>query len=263
MVTREGRVKILDFGLAKQRRTVAEANATLTEDLTQTLTVMGTAAYMSPEQVRGEAVDHRSDIFCLGLILHEMLSGKRTFTGESSVHVMHAILTERMRRNCQRACLPGWRASWRTVWRRRPAHDSSPRRTSVLTWDRWPARSGLPLAAPRKRLHQDSENGPGSRRRWRLLRRSRSVHSSIRGTCWWTRHHKSRGSLWDSSRRIQYLAARGRTRKLGQRAPRLRGLPTAAHSSLVAAAPGRNNFIFAGWTSRKLRCKRELYARET
>ena len=90
MVTREGRVKILDFGLAKHR-TGADG---VPEDLTHTGTVMGTAAYMSPEQVRGEAVDHRSDIFSLGLILHEMLSGKRTFTGESSVHVMHAILTQ-------------------------------------------------------------------------------------------------------------------------------------------------------------------------
>ena len=90
MVTREGRVKILDFGLAKRR---TEAGG-VPEDLTHTGAVMGTAAYMSPEQVRGEAVDHRSDIFCLGLILHEMLSGKRTFSGESSVHVMHAILTQ-------------------------------------------------------------------------------------------------------------------------------------------------------------------------
>ena len=90
MLTREGRVKILDFGLAK-RRTGADGAL---EDLTKTGTVIGTAAYMSPEQVRGEAVDHRSDIFCLGLVLHEMLSGKRTFTGESAVHVMHAILTQ-------------------------------------------------------------------------------------------------------------------------------------------------------------------------
>ena len=90
MVTRDGRVKIVDFGLAKRRIGVDAAP----EDLTHTGTVMGTAAYMSPEQVRGEAVDHRSDIFCLGLILHEMLSGKRTFTGESTVQVMHAILTE-------------------------------------------------------------------------------------------------------------------------------------------------------------------------
>ena len=90
MVTREGRIKILDFGLAK-RRTEGDG---VPEDLTHTGAVMGTAAYMSPEQVRGEPVDHRSDIFCLGLILHEMLSGKRTFTGESSVHIMHAILTE-------------------------------------------------------------------------------------------------------------------------------------------------------------------------
>jgi serine/threonine protein kinase len=70
MVTREGRVKILDFGLAKQCRT--DALGSVVEDLTNTGAIMGTAAYMSPEQVRGRDVDHRSDIFCLGLILHEM-----------------------------------------------------------------------------------------------------------------------------------------------------------------------------------------------
>ncbi len=92
MVARDGRVKILDFGLAKQRRTATEADATVTEDLTDTGMIMGTAAYMSPEQVRGEDVDARADIFSLGLILHEMLSGKRAFSGDSSVEVMNAIL---------------------------------------------------------------------------------------------------------------------------------------------------------------------------
>src|SRR4029453_10639524 len=56
--------------------------------------VMGAVGYMSPEQVRGQEADHRSDIFSFGVILHEMLSGKRTFAGDSAVEVMNAILKE-------------------------------------------------------------------------------------------------------------------------------------------------------------------------
>src|ERR1035438_9359644 len=91
MVTRDGHVKILDFGLAKQRRSAQDSTAT---DLTDEGVVLGTAGYMSPEQVRGETVDHRSDLFSFGVVLHEMLSGKRAFSGASSVEVMHAILKD-------------------------------------------------------------------------------------------------------------------------------------------------------------------------
>jgi Tol biopolymer transport system component len=91
MVTRDGHVKILDFGLAKQRRSAQDST---TIDLTDEGVVLGTAGYMSPEQVRGETVDHRSDLFSFGVVLHEMLSGKRAFSGASSVEVMHAILKE-------------------------------------------------------------------------------------------------------------------------------------------------------------------------
>jgi serine/threonine protein kinase/Tol biopolymer transport system component len=91
MVTRGGQVKILDFGLAKQGRTAGDSTAT---DLTGEGVVMGTAGYMAPEQVRGEAADHRSDLFSFGVVLHEMLSGKRAFSGSSSVEVMHAILKD-------------------------------------------------------------------------------------------------------------------------------------------------------------------------
>ena len=56
--------------------------------------VLGTAGYMSPEQVRGEGVDHRSDLFSFGVVLYEMLCGKRAFTGDSSVEVMNAILKD-------------------------------------------------------------------------------------------------------------------------------------------------------------------------
>ena len=97
-ITKDGRVKILDFGLAKQA--IGEAglsgqSATVAAPSpTQPGTVMGTAGYMSPEQVRGQTVDHHSDIFSLGAILYEMISGKRAFKGDSSVETMNAILKE-------------------------------------------------------------------------------------------------------------------------------------------------------------------------
>ena len=94
-ITKDGRVKILDFGLAKlkpQQNASASSEIATQKQLTTPGTIMGTVAYMSPEQVRGETVDHRSDIFSFGIILFEMLSGQRAFTGESHVEVMHAIL---------------------------------------------------------------------------------------------------------------------------------------------------------------------------
>jgi eukaryotic-like serine/threonine-protein kinase len=96
--TREGRIKILDFGLAKQTPAASEA-ATLTGDTpisaqTQPGMVMGTVGYMSPEQVRGTPTDHRSDIFSLGAILYEMLSGRRAFRRDTTAETMTAILRE-------------------------------------------------------------------------------------------------------------------------------------------------------------------------
>jgi eukaryotic-like serine/threonine-protein kinase len=97
-VTKDNRVKILDFGLAKQATGEggsSEHSATMTgPNPTQPGTVMGTAGYMSPEQVRGQVVDHRSDIFSFGAILYEMLSGKRAFKGDTSIETMNAILKE-------------------------------------------------------------------------------------------------------------------------------------------------------------------------
>jgi hypothetical protein len=96
-ITRAGHVKILDFGLAKVKAAPAAAGATEAETETVATSpgvVMGTVAYMSPEQVRGETVDHRSDIFSFGCVLYEMLAGRRAFSGATQVETMHAILKE-------------------------------------------------------------------------------------------------------------------------------------------------------------------------
>src|SRR5262245_22477257 len=96
-VTRDGRIKILDFVLAKLKPPqvgAADSQAPTQQKITDPGTVMGTVGYMSPEQVRGQETDHRSDIFSFGVILYEMLSGRRAFAGESAIEVMNAILKE-------------------------------------------------------------------------------------------------------------------------------------------------------------------------
>lgn len=97
-ITKDGRVKILDFGLAKlapQKTDAPEAIAlTLTHEQTQAGVVMGTAGYMAPEQVRGEAADPRTDIFAFGAVLFEMLSGQRAFRRDTAAETMTAVLKD-------------------------------------------------------------------------------------------------------------------------------------------------------------------------
>ncbi|HET7452865.1 MAG TPA: protein kinase, partial [Thermoanaerobaculia bacterium] len=93
-LTADSRVKILDFGLAKRIGLESGGTSAPTTAGTEPGTVMGTVGYMSPEQVRGRDVDHRTDIFAFGAILYEMLAGKRAFKGNSAVETMNAILKE-------------------------------------------------------------------------------------------------------------------------------------------------------------------------
>ena len=93
-ITKEGRVKILDFGIAKLSATGADDGPKFQMAATEPGMVLGTVGYMSPEQVRGEAIDNRSDIFAFGAILYEMLSGSRAFKRNSAIETLGAILKE-------------------------------------------------------------------------------------------------------------------------------------------------------------------------
>lgn len=93
-LTHDGRVKILDFGVAKLIEAPNTDAATRLADATGAGVIVGTAGYMAPEQVRGEPIDHRADIFALGVVLHEMLSGVRPFRGDTTPETLTAILRD-------------------------------------------------------------------------------------------------------------------------------------------------------------------------
>ncbi len=102
ILSADGRVKILDFGLAKLREErrasvpaeLSQAQTRARPELTREGTILGTVAYMSPEQARGLAVDHRSDLFSLGVLLHEMVGGRNPFRGPTALDSLSAILKD-------------------------------------------------------------------------------------------------------------------------------------------------------------------------
>src|SRR5262249_34245438 len=98
LITKAG-VKLLDFGLAKRAAAktavgAADATETMAVGLTHAGTIVGIPQYMSPEQVEGKEVDARSDIFCFGAVLYELITGKKAFAGKTSASIMAAVLRE-------------------------------------------------------------------------------------------------------------------------------------------------------------------------
>jgi serine/threonine protein kinase len=91
MIRLDGYVKVLDFGLAK-RIGRAEADSTVTADISFPGQMVGTIAYMSPEQIEGREADHRSDLFSFGILLYEMLLGRHPWSSVSTVDLLYAIL---------------------------------------------------------------------------------------------------------------------------------------------------------------------------
>jgi serine/threonine protein kinase len=99
MVTRNGRVKVLDFGLARRSATDADDRTkTATTPLTAAGVVLGTIPYMAPEQLRGDVADARTDVFAFGVLLYELVTGRRPFVGASEPEVCSAILRDPYRR---------------------------------------------------------------------------------------------------------------------------------------------------------------------
>src|SRR6185295_13151497 len=91
IISPAGQVKILDFGLAK----VVAPSAKTTTELTVAGATLGTVAYMSPEQARGDHVDHRADVWAFGVLAYQLLTGRRPFAGQVGTAVLSSLLTDR------------------------------------------------------------------------------------------------------------------------------------------------------------------------
>ncbi len=159
-LTRDGQIKILDFGLAKLAPSQAEsepasAPTVAASDAPGTVVgmILGTVGYMSPEQVRGQPADARSDIFSFGAILYEMLSGKKAFSGATSADVLSAILKDEPPElhESSRNILQRSNGSSNIAWKRRRGSASNRSATWRLIWNRSTRNRERPLIFPVRR----------------------------------------------------------------------------------------------------------------
>ncbi len=168
-ITKDGRVKVLDFGLAKllEPAEAKPAEKGLTLSATEPGSVLGTAGYMAPEQVRGEAADHRADIFAFGCVLFEMLTGVRAFQAGSAVETMTAILRDDpLERREARALSPALEHVLRRCLEKSPDERFQSARDLAFDLRALPALTGsglLPL------LQGPRLSGPGLRRMFAAL----------------------------------------------------------------------------------------------
>jgi eukaryotic-like serine/threonine-protein kinase len=182
----DGTVKVLDFGLAKARdpASVSNANAanspTLTGHATHVGLIIGTAAYMSPEQARGKAVDKRADIWAFGVVVYEMLTGMRAFTGEEISDVLAAVL----RQDVDWAALPeSTPASIRRLLARCLERDVKLRLRDI-------GEARVVLADPATPALADTTSAPRARGVWRLLRWAATTLLVLAaGAGWWGWFH--------------------------------------------------------------------------
>ncbi len=136
MVSMQGDVKLMDFGIARHERFGV---------LTETGTGLGTPSYMSPEQILGDKLDFRSDLFSVGIVLYQMLTGRKPFVEDDTRTVMQKIRLDRYT-SPSRSSTPRsrvrWSASWRGAWRScRPTGTRRPRRSSTTSPSSWPPAS--------------------------------------------------------------------------------------------------------------------------
>ncbi len=275
-VTRNGRLKILDFGLAKLRRpqplTETIDGITVIATHTDAGQVLGTVGYMSPEQVRGDTVDHRSDIFSFGSILYEVLCGQRAFKRNTSAETMTAILNEDPQDSSVRAgvALPALERIVRHCLEKQPsqrfqsAHDiafdleslsgisattAAPAKSARGSWLR-PALAGLALLATGLALGV-----------W-LRPKSVELHPKLhritfrRGTIWSARFTPD-GNLiyaasWDGRPTELFVAQRGSTESRPFGLPLTNLLAVSASGDLAVSLNQRfvEGFEYAGMLAR-------------